>query len=96
MTRTVEGVAVKVMPVMSVSSTCSSTGSSDVSKSQVTAYYWHNVGDESIHMAVADPGWAKAGWGKLYGQWICGATLFVYDFDRFIAADCSKCWKSTA
>ena len=47
----------------------------------VTAYYWHNVGDESIHMAVADTGWAKAGWGKLYGQWICGATLFVYDFD---------------
>ena len=56
----------------------------------VTAYYWHNVGDESIHMAVADTGWAKAGWGKLYGQWICGATLFVYDFDRFIAADLLK------
>ncbi len=56
----------------------------------VTAYYWHNVGDDSIHMAVADTGWAKAGWGKLYGQWICGATLFVYDFDRFIAADLLK------
>ncbi len=53
----------------------------------VTAYYWHNVGDDDIHIAVADTGWAKAGWGKLYGQWICGATLFVYDFDRFIAAD---------
>ena len=53
----------------------------------VTAYYWHNVGDGDIHIAVADTGWAKAGWGKLYGQWICGATLFVYDFDRFIAAD---------
>ncbi len=53
----------------------------------VTAYYWHNVGDDDIHIAVADTGWAKAGWGKLYGQWICGATLFVYDFDRFIASD---------
>lgn len=53
----------------------------------VTAFYWHNVGDQDIHIAVADTGWAKAGWGKLYGQWICGATLFVYDFDRFIAAD---------
>ncbi len=53
----------------------------------VTAFYWHNVGDQDIHMAVADTGWAKAGWGKIYGQWICGATLFVYDFDRFIAAD---------
>lgn len=53
----------------------------------VTAYYWHNLSDEDIHIAVADTGWAKAGWGKLYGQWICGATLFVYDYDRFIAAD---------
>ena len=53
----------------------------------VTAFYWHNVGDQDIHMAVADTGWAKAGWGKIYGQWICGATLFVYDFDRFIAKD---------
>lgn len=56
----------------------------------VTAFYWHNVDDRDIHMAVADTGWAKAGWGKLYGQWICGATLFVYDFDRFIAADLLK------
>ena len=53
----------------------------------VTAAYWHNVGDDDIHIAVADTGWAKAGWGKMYGQWICGATLFVYDFDRYIAAD---------
>ena len=53
----------------------------------VTAFYWHNLSDQDIHIAVADTGWAKAGWGKLYGQWICGATLFVYDFDRFIAAD---------
>lgn len=53
----------------------------------VTAYYWHNLGDEDVHLAVADTGWAKAGWGKMYGQWICGATLFVYDFDRFVAPD---------
>ena len=52
-----------------------------------TAAYWHNVNDDSLHIAVADTGWAKAGWGKIYGQWICGACLFVYDFDRFIAAD---------
>ena len=52
-----------------------------------TAAYWHNLDDTSLHIAVADTGWAKAGWGKLYGQWACGACLFVYDFDRFIAAD---------
>ena len=57
----------------------------------VTAYYWHNVGDSDIHIAVADTGWAKAGWGKMYGQWICGATLFVYDFDRFVASDMLAC-----
>ena len=52
-----------------------------------TAAYWHNLDDTSLHIAVADTGWAKAGWGKIYGQWICGACLFVYDFDRFVAAD---------
>ena len=52
----------------------------------VTGYYWHNLGDDDIHMAVADTGWAKAGWGKMFGQWICGATLFVYDFDRLVAS----------
>ena len=56
----------------------------------VTAYYWHNVGDDSIHMAVADTGWAKAGWGKLYGQWLTGSAVFVYDFERFIARDILK------
>ncbi|MDR2658289.1 MAG: AMP-binding protein [Oscillospiraceae bacterium] len=52
-----------------------------------TAAFWHNVDDASLHMTVADTGWAKAGWGKLYGQWICGACLFVYDFDRFSPRD---------
>ncbi len=52
-----------------------------------TAAYWHNVSDNDIHIAVADTGWAKAGWGKIYGQWIMGATLFVYDFDNFIPAN---------
>ena len=53
----------------------------------VTGYYWHNVGDDDVHMAVADTGWAKAGWGKMFGQWICGATYFVYDFDRLVASE---------
>jgi acetyl-CoA synthetase len=57
----------------------------------VTAAYWHNVSDGDVHIAVADTGWAKAGWGKMYGQWICGATLFVYDFDRFVAEDMLAC-----
>lgn len=47
----------------------------------VTAAYWHNVNPKSVHLTVADTGWGKAVWGKFYGQMICGATVFVYDFD---------------
>jgi acetyl-CoA synthetase len=49
----------------------------------VTAKYWHRVVDGGLHLTVADSGWAKFGWGKLYGQWICGAVQFVYDMDKF-------------
>lgn len=52
-----------------------------------TAAYWHNLNDDSLHIAVADTGWAKCGWGKMFGQWIMGAAIFVYDFDRFVAKD---------
>jgi len=47
----------------------------------VTAKYWHNLHDGSLHLTVADTGWGKAVWGKFYGQMICGATVFVYDFE---------------
>ncbi|MBP3689219.1 MAG: AMP-binding protein [Bacteroidaceae bacterium] len=47
----------------------------------LTAKYWHNVHPGSLHFTVADTGWGKAVWGKFYGQMICGATIFVYDFD---------------
>ncbi len=47
----------------------------------LTAKYWHNVHDTSLHLTVADTGWGKAVWGKLYGQMISGATVFVYDFE---------------
>lgn len=50
----------------------------------VTANYWQRVIDGGLHLTVADSGWAKFGWGKLYGQWICGAVQFVYDMDKFI------------
>ena len=53
----------------------------------VTANYWHCVNPEGLHLTIADTGWAKALWGKLYGQWLCEGGIFVYDFDRFNAAD---------
>ena len=53
----------------------------------VTAKYWHNLHEESLHLTIADTGWLKAVWGKLYGQWIVGACVFVYDHDKFAPAD---------
>lgn len=50
----------------------------------VTAKYWQRVVDGGLHLTVSDSGWAKFGWGKIYGQWICGAVQFVYDMDKFV------------
>ncbi len=49
----------------------------------LTAKYWQNVQDGGLHLTVADTGWAKAMWGKIYGQWIAGAAVFSYDYDKF-------------
>ena len=49
----------------------------------ITAKYWHRVDPDGLHLTISDTGWAKASWGKLYGQWLCEAAVFVYDFDRF-------------
>lgn len=49
-----------------------------------TAKYWQMVQDGGLHLTVADTGWAKAVWGKIYGQWICGSAVFVYDYDKFV------------
>ena len=55
-----------------------------------TALLWHNLTPESLHLTIADTGWAKAAWGKIYGQWIVGAALFVYDHEKFTPADFLK------
>lgn len=49
----------------------------------VTAKYWHQAEDNGLHFTVAETGWAKASWGKLYGQWLVGSAVMVYDFDNF-------------
>ncbi len=53
----------------------------------ITGSFWHNVKEDSLHLTLADTGWGKAVWGKLYGQWIAGANVFVYDFERFEPVD---------
>ena len=46
----------------------------------VTARFWHHCIDDGLHFTLAETGWAKASWGKLFGQWLCGSAIFVYDF----------------
>ncbi len=49
----------------------------------MTAKYWHGVVEDGLHLTIAETGWAKSTWGKLYGQWICGTALFIYDMTMF-------------
>ena len=50
-----------------------------------TSFFWQNCQVDGLHLTVADTGWAKAMWGKLYGQWLCESAIFVYDMDKFVA-----------
>lgn len=49
----------------------------------ITAKYWQQAEDDGLHFTIAETGWAKASWGKLYGQWLVGSAVMVYDFDNF-------------
>jgi acetyl-CoA synthetase len=53
----------------------------------VTALYWQQCIDGGLHLTISETGWAKSVWGKLYGQWLTGSAVFVYEFERFIARD---------
>lgn len=53
----------------------------------ITAKYWHCVREDGLHFTISDTGWGKALWGKLYGQWLCEAAVFTYDFDSFDAGE---------
>jgi Acyl-coenzyme A synthetases/AMP-(fatty) acid ligases len=59
----------------------------------ITAKYWHNVDPNGIHFTISDTGWGKSLWGKLYGQWICEAAIFTYDFNKFDAHDILQMFK---
>lgn len=53
----------------------------------ITAKHWHHITEHSLHFTVSESGWGKCMWGKMYGQFLCAASIFVYDFDRFHSAD---------
>jgi acetyl-CoA synthetase len=50
----------------------------------LTAKYWQNVEDDGLHFTVADTGWAKSAWGKIYGQWLAGSAVMTYNYDKFV------------
>lgn len=52
-----------------------------------TAKHWHNLTADTLHFTISESGWGKCMWGKMYGQFTCAASIFVYDFDRFHSAD---------
>lgn len=56
----------------------------------ITAKHWHHLDENSLHLTVSESGWAKCAWGKMFGQFACGATTFIYDFDRFVPANVLK------
>ncbi|MBQ5700336.1 MAG: AMP-binding protein [Alphaproteobacteria bacterium] len=51
-----------------------------------TAVFWQRLRDDDIHFTLSESGWAKCSWGKMYGQWLAGATVFVFDFSRIFTA----------
>lgn len=53
----------------------------------ITAKHWQNVDPNGLHLTISDTGWAKAAWGKIYGQMMMGTCQFIYDFDKFNAKD---------
>jgi len=56
----------------------------------LTAKYWQNVQDNGLHFTIADTGWAKSAWGKIYGQWLAGSAVMTYDYDKFVPKDLMK------
>ncbi|QAZ67364.1 AMP-binding protein [Solidesulfovibrio carbinolicus] len=53
-----------------------------------TGVYWHNLEPGDVHLTLADTGWGKAVWGKFYGQWMAGATVFTWDFrGKFVPSE---------
>jgi acyl-coenzyme A synthetase/AMP-(fatty) acid ligase/quercetin dioxygenase-like cupin family protein len=56
----------------------------------LTARYWQGCEDGGLHFTIAETGWAKASWGKIYGQWISGSAVMVYDFEKFHAAEIAE------
>lgn len=56
----------------------------------ITAVHWHCCKPDGLHLTLAETGWGKAVWGKLYGQWLMAAGIFVYDFDKFVPTDLLK------
>jgi acetyl-CoA synthetase len=48
----------------------------------ITARYWQDLREGDVHWALSDMGWAKAAWGKLFGQWQQGAAVALMNMGK--------------
>ncbi|MEW6058836.1 MAG: AMP-binding protein [Actinomycetota bacterium] len=46
---------------------------------EITARFWQDLHADDLHWTFSDTGWAKAAWGKLFGQWRIGAAVVLWD-----------------
>ena len=54
---------------------------------EVTAKFAQALTEHDLHWTVSETGWAKAAWGKLFGQMIVGATIIQWELPGRFDAD---------
>jgi len=54
---------------------------------EVTAKFAQALTDKDLHWTVSETGWAKAAWGKLFGQMIAGAAVIQWETPGRFDAD---------
>jgi len=58
---------------------------------EVTAKFAQSLTDKDLHWTVSETGWAKAAWGKLFGQMIVGAAVIQWETPGRFDADGLLC-----
>ena len=52
----------------------------------LSTMYWIGLQPGDVHLNVSSPGWAKHSWSNVFAPWNAGATVFLYNYTRFDAA----------
>ncbi|MFK3737031.1 AMP-binding protein [Massilia sp. TN1-12] len=54
----------------------------------LSTMYWIGLQRGDVHWNISSPGWAKHAWSCFFAPWNAGATVFVYNYERFSARAC--------